>query len=242
MSVSNFFFAMSAPGAFYALKESTLVGKAVLVVLFVLSIIAWSVMITKFRQVRRARLTSEEFLHQLRQEKSFLALFSQRLAIRDCPLYEIYVAGCSAIPGGGSGLTAERDAAMVTQLSALDIARIEATLERTVSEQALHLESQVMLLGTAVAAAPFLGLLGTVWGVMDAFAGIALHGNTTIGTLAPGVSAALITTVTGLIVAIPSMVGYNILTHGIRYLTVLMDNFASEFITTVRRESAGGEL
>lgn len=239
-----FLFALSVPGALYALRESTFVGKAVLAILFILSILAWAVMISKFLQVRRARATSAAFLAQLRGERDFRALHRQRLGMEDCPLYAIYDAGCRELEVCAHNRTAQgrkKNHSAAARLSPLDIVHIESALERAVSEQAMSLESQLTLLGTAVAAAPFLGLLGTVWGVMDAFAGIAQMGNTTIGALAPGVSAALITTVTGLSVAIPSMIGYNALTHRIRDLTVQMDNFASEFMTTVRRSSRDEE-
>jgi biopolymer transport protein TolQ len=91
------------------------------------------------------------------------------------------------------------------------------------------------LLATAVSSAPFLGLLGTVWGVMDAFGGMAVKGSATLSAVAPGISAALLTTVVGLLVALPSAIGYNLLTNQIRRLTVQMDNFAQEFDSAVRR-------
>ena len=92
----------------------------------------------------------------------------------------------------------------------------------------LKLESQMILLATAVSGAPFLGLLGTVWGVMDTFGGVAAAGSANLAAMAPGVSAALITTVTGLLVAIPAMFGYNFLVTSIRAMIVEMDNFAAE--------------
>lgn len=107
---------------------------------------------------------------------------------------------------------------------------VKGVLERAVAREALSLEAGLILLAIAVSGAPFLGLLGTVWGVMDAFGGVAA-GNTGAATLqmmAPGVAGALITTVAGLLVAIPSMFGYNWLVHHLRVLTVEMDNFAQE--------------
>src|SRR5207253_7405227 len=105
---------------------------------------------------------------------------------------------------------------------------VRAAMERAVGETALELESQMILLATAVSGAPFLGLLGTVWGVMDTFSGVALAGSANLQAMAPGVSGALITTVTGLLVAIPAMFGYNFLVTSIRSLIVQNDNFAAE--------------
>jgi len=101
-------------------------------------------------------------------------------------------------------------------------------MEMAVGESSLRLESQMILLATAVSGAPFLGLLGTVWGVMDTFGDVAAAGSANLAAMAPGVSAALITTVTGLLVAIPAMFGYNFLVTSIRAMTVDMDNFAAE--------------
>jgi biopolymer transport protein ExbB/TolQ len=105
---------------------------------------------------------------------------------------------------------------------------VQTAMERAVGENALRLESQMILLATAVSGAPFLGLLGTVWGVMDTFSGVATSGSANLTAMAPGVSAALITTVTGLLVAIPAMFGYNFLVTTIRGMIVELDNFAAE--------------
>jgi biopolymer transport protein ExbB/TolQ len=91
------------------------------------------------------------------------------------------------------------------------------------------------VLATAVSACPFLGLLGTVWGVMDAFGGMATSGAAMLSAVAPGISGALLTTVVGLIVALPSSIGYNMLTSRIRRLAVQMDNFSQEFVASVQQ-------
>ncbi|NDA27013.1 MAG: MotA/TolQ/ExbB proton channel family protein [Verrucomicrobia bacterium] len=105
---------------------------------------------------------------------------------------------------------------------------VRSAMERAVGEESLRLESNLIILATAVSGAPFLGLLGTVWGVMDAFSGIAQAGQASLAAMAPGVSGALITTVVGLLVAIPAMFGYNFLTTSTRSFIVEMENFAAE--------------
>ena len=125
---------------------------------------------------------------------------------------------------------------------------IEAVLEREVSVQIKELETRIGVLATLVSLSPFCGLFGTVWGVMMAFCGIAAAGNANFTALAPGVAGALLTTVAGLVVAIPSLVGYNLLTGSIRQLTVQMDNFTEQFLVCIklsqlrmtRREQASG--
>jgi biopolymer transport protein ExbB/TolQ len=105
---------------------------------------------------------------------------------------------------------------------------VRSAMERAVGEAALALEERLVLLSLAVSGAPFLGLLGTVWGVMETFGEIAVQGRADLKAMAPGVSAALITTVMGLMVAIPAMFGYNYLISAVKGTIVEMDNFAAQ--------------
>ena len=113
---------------------------------------------------------------------------------------------------------------------------VKRTLESDVAKESLKLESGLILLAIAVSGAPFVGLLGTVWGVMAVFSAAAQEGNANLTTVAPGVAAALATTVAGLLVAIPSMVGYNWLVHNMRVLSVEMDNFAQELASKIETD------
>src|SRR4029453_4729080 len=114
------------------------------------------------------------------------------------------------------------------KISATQMRVGQTAMERAVGENALRLESQMILLATAVSGAPFLGLLGTVWGVMDTFSGVAEAGSANLAAMAPGVSAALSKTRAGLLVAIPGMFGYNYLVPRLRGMVVELDNFAAE--------------
>src|SRR4029077_10919071 len=148
-------------------------------------------------------------------------------------IFNVYRAGCQELAFHLLG-SAEVDETFRARLGVADkitpaqMNAVRAAMERAVGETALELESQMILLATAVSGAPFLGLLGTVWGVMDTFSGVAMAGSANLQAMAPGVSGALITTVTGLLVAIPAMFGYNFLVTSIRSLIVQNDNFAAE--------------
>ena len=113
---------------------------------------------------------------------------------------------------------------------------MRASLEQAVADQILELERKMIFLATAITISPFLGLFGTVWGIMLAFTDLAIMGKADIQTLAPGVSGALLTTVLGLLVAIPSVVGYNIITSLIKATIVQMDNFVEEFLVKLKIE------
>ncbi len=204
----------------YTFTESTLPGKVIVLILFASSVGAWYVMSTKMLQLSRARSGSDRFLDLFRKKQS---PFDRGVRIPESPLNAIYEAGCSAVASeGGENLTMHQ------------IESVRAVIDRTMADEALKLEDNMGLLATAVSACPFLGLLGTVWGVMDAFGGMAASGAATLSAVAPGIAGALLTTVVGLLVALPSAIGYNLLTSRIRRLAVQMDNFSQEFIIAVQ--------
>lgn len=226
-------FTAHSSGLVYAFTEATPEGKAVLLALFVASIFSWSVMVTKIRVVRLARVQNERFLELFRSDRQPLKIYESQVRFEGSPLFSIYRAGCKELSFHLLGSTDADE----TFWARLEIAEritpsqmrvVTTAMERAVGESALRLEAQMILLATAVSGAPFLGLLGTVWGVMDAFSGVALAGSANLQAMAPGVSGALITTVTGLLVAIPAMFGYNFLVTSIRSLMVQNDNFAAE--------------
>ncbi|HEX4083361.1 MAG TPA: MotA/TolQ/ExbB proton channel family protein [Chthoniobacteraceae bacterium] len=222
-----------AAGLMFAIQHSTVPGRAVLVALFFGSIFSWSVMWTKLRVVRFAKRQARDFRAHFRADRQPLRLYTLRARFEGTPLYDVYVAGCEELTFHLLG-SAEVDETFkarletATPISPAQMRAVESAMERAVGESTLRLESQMILLATAVSGAPFLGLLGTVWGVMDTFGDVATAGSANLTAMAPGVSAALITTVTGLLVAIPAMFGYNFLVTSIRAMTVDTDNFAAE--------------
>src|SRR6201998_83527 len=208
-------------------------------------------MLTKLRVVQFARKQNARFLVAFRKDRQPLRLFEKNARFPGSPLFNVYRAGCQEITFQVLGST-EIDETFKARLGIADkispaqMGAVTAAMERAVGETALDLESQMILLATAVSGSPFLGLLGTVWGGMDAFTGVAEAGAPNLAAMAPGVSGALITTVTALCVAIPAMFGYNFLVTRIRGMIVEMDNFAAElasefehkFVDHAARESA----
>jgi len=224
---------LASGGIVFAFENSTLPGRLILLSLFLASIFSWSVMVTKFRVIRHAQRRREQFLDAFRADRQPLRIYTDRIRFEGAPVFAIYKAGCKELTFQLLG-SAEVDE---TFRARLDIAQkvtssqmrvVTTAMERAVGETALRLESQMILLATAVSGAPFLGLLGTVWGVMETFGDVAAAGSANLAAMAPGVSAALITTVTGLLVAIPAMFGYNYLVTTIRAMIVELDNFAAE--------------
>ncbi len=220
-------------GILFAFENSTLSGRLVLLSLFVASIFSWTVMWTKWRMIHRAQRRRDQFLDLFRTDRQPLRIYTDRLRFEGAPVFSIYKAGCRELTFqllGASEVDETFRARLESaqKISPAQMRVVTTAMERAVGETALRLESQMILLATAVSGAPFLGLLGTVWGVMDTFSDVAMAGSASLAAMAPGVSAALITTVTGLLVAIPAMFGYNFLVTTIRGMIVELDNFAAE--------------
>lgn len=236
MSVSPAFFAREQLDLLYVWGQATIEGKAIIVLLVFFSIIAWSIMATKAVEMRRARKLNGYFDAEFRTQKGVLGIFDRRVQVDGCPLFAVYQAGCQEL----DNRLRTREGGRKPRVSLTAMEHTKRTLESAVARQALKLESGLILLAIAVSGAPFMGLLGTVWGVMSAFSGIAKSaaagGRADLASMAPGVAAALITTIAGLLVAIPSMFGYNWLVHNLRVHTVELDNFAQELVSKMETE------
>lgn len=227
----------------FAFNESTMPGKVIVLILFASSIGVWTVMITKFVQLWMARRATERFLEAFRSEAGPISLYVKRRRMPETPLQALYDAGCNATANEFSLLgmdpeelfTGPTGSSEQHRLETHQIEAVRNVVDRTLADEALRLEDRMGVLATAVSACPFLGLLGTVWGVMDAFGGMATTGAAMLSAVAPGISGALLTTVVGLLVALPSSIGYNMLTSRIRRLSVQMDNFSQEFTGAVQQ-------
>lgn len=228
----------------YAFNVSSfLSGKLIIFILLAFSIAAWTVMVSKWFDLKRAQAAARRFLDAYRREQHPLALYFRKQRMPYSPPFKIYESACmtvgdeyearSAADGDlfAAGSTTDR----AIRLTPLQIGTVRNATERQSNDQVLVLESKMGLLSTAVSASPLLGLLGTVWGVLDSFTQMALQGSANLSAVAPGIASALLTTVVGLLVAIPSSIGYNILASKIRELTVQMDNFGDEFVAELQR-------
>jgi biopolymer transport protein ExbB/TolQ len=217
----------------YVLGRATPEGKIIIVVLIIFSIFAWSVMASKAVQMRRAKKLNQLFEAEFLKQKRVMEMYDRQLEVTACPLFMVYKQGCKELDSRLklAELKGKKD---IVSLKSME--HVKRTLEGAVAQESLRLESGLILLAIAVSGAPFLGLLGTVWGVMDAFGYVAKQGQASLNVMAPGVAGALVTTVAGLLVAIPSMFGYNWLVHNLRVLTVNLDNFAQGLTSRMETE------
>lgn len=229
---SLLFQAASGPNVFTYFAQSNFAGKVVIFILIICSIVAWTVMLGKYLDLSKLRSQNQRYERFLSKENYLLALDSDRPGKGSGPYYNIFREAIEAFFRYGDNV-----ASADTHRATLRMGHVENALQRSVAEQIIRYESKMVVLGSIVTGAPFLGLLGTVWGVMDAFGGMAGAGSASLQALAPGVSGALLTTVAGLIVAIPSVFGYNYLLQQTKISVVELENFASTVADRIELES-----
>jgi biopolymer transport protein TolQ len=239
----------------FAWKHLTKEGFCTILALLVVSIFSWTVIISKARQLIRARRMSKKFYAAYRGTRDPLDIYRRKGEYDGAPAYELYVTGAEEAeyhlknnpvhieqPAGivpGIATQAHTDMiarAITTKISHASFDSVRVSLERAASEEALALEKGMIVLSTAVAGGPFIGLFGTVWGVMETFSGIGIANAASLNAMAPGVAAALLATVAGLSVAIPAMFAYNYMVTTIRAITQELDGFSNEYATSLEHK------
>ncbi len=222
---------------FLAYHNSDGFGRFIVVFLFVLSVISWTLMIDKWLYLRTIKKQLDDFFSVFSKSTSPLELFF-RLDILKGPMKAVTSSGLAVIVQITRKTSQELLAEMRNnrpQLSPLDSELVQVGLERTLDDEIVEMEQHLVFLGSIVSLSPFLGLLGTVWGVLMAFLDMAIKGKADINTLAPGVSGALLTTVAGLLVAIPTLFGYNLLTNSVQLLSARCDHLTCELSARLKQ-------
>ncbi len=218
----------------FAFEKATTEGKITIGVLIIVSLLSWTVIITKFRQLWRARAAAKKFFAAYRAERDPLGIFRKQEDYDGAPANEVYYIGAEELSYQLNNNPVIVKGQVKISAAAFDSVRV--ALERAVGAEGLGLEKGMIVLSTAVAGGPFIGLLGTVWGVMETFSGIARANQASLTAMAPGVAGALIATVVGLLVAIPAMFAYNFMVTAIRAITQELDNFTTEYATQIEHQ------
>ncbi len=199
--------------------RSGAMAKGILLILFLFSVASWAMMAAKFISFRAARRESKSFLSRFKKDRdvSHLSGLCQRFKYS----YMARILQSGYLEGMNSGHYRRRPASD----------EIRESMESAISNEVLHLEEMLVFLAIGGSACPLLGLLGTVWGVMNAFLGMETYHSATISAVAPGISDALITTIAGLAAAIPAVVGYNYFVNRVKVMTTEMENFTYQFVS-----------
>jgi biopolymer transport protein TolQ len=209
----------------------------VLLVLVVLSVVSWAIMISKWARLRRAERHSERFLDLFRKSKRFSEVNAAAGRLYASPLVGLFQTGYveidAQVKAAGEAGAAAGGGASRYRIKSLEA--VERSLRRAAGVEVLSLTRGTGILATTAAASPFIGLFGTVWGIMIAFRDIGLTGSTSLVAVAPGISEALVNTAAGLGAAIPALMGYNYFSNRIRHFRIEMEDFMLEFLNLTER-------
>ncbi len=222
-----------APGVMDFFLESGPMAKIVLGILILFSLASWAVMLNKILLLRKAEAQSRDFLRIFHRSSRFSEVNSTTERLRLSPLVGIFQAGYAEIDTqiktAGEG---DRGGSRYLIQS---IKAVERSLQRAINVEMASLSRGTPILATTAAAGPFIGLFGTVWGIMISFGEIGATGSTSITTVAPGIAEALINTAAGLGAAIPALIGYNYFAQRLRESRMQMEDFGLEFINLAER-------
>ena len=219
----------------FAIERATPEGKTTMSALLILSLFSWTIIISKARQIAIARKWTKKFLAAYASTRDPMDIKRRGEEFEGAPAYQLYIRGADELdyhlknnpitvksvkpvnddPALGHGNTDYMTRMTTTRVTTASFEAIKVVMEEAAAGEAMSLEKGMIVLSTAVAGGPFIGLLGTVWGVMETFSGIANAGGASITAMAPGVAGALICTVIGLLVAIPAMFSYNFMVTSI---------------------------
>ncbi len=209
------------------------VAKFVLVILIIFSLASWSVILGKWRELAAARNASERFLKVFRKASRLNEAAETAVRQRSSPLAGMFQAGYTELEA--QIRIARRDTDPETPLKVKSIDGISRALERAMGAELERLQRALPMLATTASVTPFIGLFGTVWGIMNAFHAIGITGSASIITVAPGIAEALVNTAAGLLAAIPAVVAYNHLLAKVRIMRRRMEDFSLEFLNLVER-------
>jgi biopolymer transport protein TolQ len=221
------------------------VAKAVLLLLLFFSVASWAIIFAKLRTLRKAERQSDAFLRLFRTSKNLSAMYEEAKRYPAAPVVALFREGFRELgqlgrgnphPGGSPGgmpltPTAERSGEILEGIS--------RTLRHASLRELSQIERHLIFLATTGSVTPFIGLFGTVWGIIDAFVGIGAAGSANLGAVAPGIAEALIATAAGLAAAIPAVIAYNYFVNRIRGIGTRLDLFTLEFMGLAERLAVG---
>jgi biopolymer transport protein TolQ len=224
-------------GVWDLLRQTGWVSRFVLLSLVVFSLGSWAIIIYKGLALSRAGSHSETFLEIFRKSNKFSDVNSVCIQLKASPLVGVFQAGYAEVNQQvrGPGSNAGGAAAAPARPTMRSLDSLSRSLARAATIEVTRLERRISFLATTASVTPFVGLFGTVWGIMTAFSDIGRMGSANLAVVAPGIADALITTAAGLAAAIPAAVCYNMFNARIRVLTAQIDDFVLEFLNIVER-------
>jgi len=214
------------------------IPKAVLALLALMSVISWYVIGAKWMYLARAYRRSLNFVEKF-WNSSLDEMWKEAQTAAPSPVSEVFRAGYQELvklrKRHAQAQQQAQAGAKVEESGLGDIESLERALSRARTMAITEMENRVPFLATTASAAPFIGLFGTVWGIMNSFRNIGAKGAANLATVAPGIAEALVATAIGLVAAIPAVMGYNYLSRRIRVISAEMETFTNDFLNIIRR-------
>jgi biopolymer transport protein TolQ len=222
------------------LLQTGLVGRMVLLILLFFSVVTWAIIIQKMLFLQKSQTQTRKFQKIFYSSNNLTNIYSHCRSFNHSQLARLYVVGYTTLRGlqrkrGEPDSPEAESRKEEKRISAREAEEIARALDIKSNQEMGVLEKYLIFLATAGSATPFIGLFGTVWGVMNAFRGLGMRGSASIEAVAPGISEALIATAAGLAVAIPAVIGYNYYINRAKVVGGEMDNFGAEFLSIVER-------
>jgi biopolymer transport protein TolQ len=213
--------------------DAGLMVKFVLLLLFIFSVVSWAIIFLKYRYYRKIKKENEMFDADYSRSTKLSDVLPAAKKYSFSTTAEVFRVGYTELTKINKPLNDSAQGSDEISLSSLD--NLERSLNKACNTEMTKLESALGFLATTGSASPFIGLFGTVWGIMDTFKGIGARGSATLAVVAPGISEALIATAAGLAAAIPAVIFYNYFLTQSKNMVQEMDNFAAEFLNIVER-------
>ena len=204
---------------FQLFLRADVIVKSVIIILIAASIFSWAIIIDKYKLFKRINKTTEEFEEKFWKSKSAETFFNSLPANIDDPMAKVFRSSMQTV--------------MKTRSRANINERISSNLESNIEKQMIIIEKNFIFLATVGSTAPFIGLFGTVWGIMNSFQSIAISRNTSLAIVAPGIAEALFATALGLLAAIPAVIAYNKFSNDSRNYLQKLENFSKRFISII---------
>ncbi|MBI4634455.1 MAG: protein TolQ [Deltaproteobacteria bacterium] len=210
-----------------------MVVQFVLLLLFFFSVVSWAIILMKYLNFSRVRRENRSFLKSYMKSAKLSDVLADARRFKYSTVAQVFQAGYTELvnmsknPGGASAPSPEMKGVM----------NMERALNSASDSEITGLESFLSFLATTGSVCPFIGLFGTVWGIMDTFKGVGMRGSATLAVVAPGISEALIATAAGLAAAIPAVIFYNVYLNSIKAMSLEMENFSSDFLNSIERNA-----
>jgi biopolymer transport protein TolQ len=216
-----------------------LMVQCVLLLLFFFSITSWAIILIKFRYLRKAFGESADFIDYFWKSRSLSDAFAKAKQLQSSPVARIFRIGymeLKKLSQTGAPLTAKRGESDTLRGKVTGTNNIQRALRRSINTEITKMTQMVPFLATTGNTTPFIGLFGTVWGIMNSFHGIGLRGSASLAVVAPGISEALVATAAGLAVAIPAVIAFNYFMQKIRVIESELQSFSADFLNIIERE------